>query len=89
MTALEYAGPVRGVKYLAYQVEDATIDRYFAKVKVRLLVQPILPAAPQRQLPAAAVVVDDTWIRVRGTWYRALEQEDGRPSAGPQPGAER
>lgn len=77
MTALEYGGVPRAVKYIAYQVEDATVRGYFATVKVRLIVQPILPTRSQRQIPPAAVVIDDRWVRVKGTWYRTLEQEEG------------
>jgi hypothetical protein len=81
---VEYAGAPRAVKYLAYQVEDASINGHFATVKVRLIVQPMLPAAPQRQVAPAVVVVNDTWVRIRGTWYRALEQEEAPGPAGTQ-----
>lgn len=84
VTAAEYGGVVRAVKYLAYQVEDANVHGYFAKVKVRLIVQPVLPSAPQRRVAPAAVVIEDSWVRVRGTWYRTLEQEDGRNPVGAQ-----
>ena len=68
----------RAVKYLGYQVEGASVRGYFAKVKVRLIVQPVLPSAPNRAVAPSAVVIDDTWVRIGGTWYRSLEQEDGR-----------
>lgn len=71
MTPQEYAAERRGIRYLGYQVEDATIEGYFAIVKVRLLFQPILPrlagVAPQ------TVLMDDRWIRVGGGWYRQLD----------------
>jgi hypothetical protein len=73
MTPGEYAGPGGGAKYLAYQVDDTTVKGYFATVKVRLLVQPFLPSAP-RQVDPTTAVVEDHWIRIRGTWYRSLEQ---------------
>lgn len=89
VTALEYAGVPRAVKYIAYQVEDATVRGYFATVKVRLIVQPTLPTANQRQVPPAAVVIDDKWVRVRGTWYRSLEQEEGGTQTEAQAGVPR
>lgn len=71
MTPQEYAAERRGLKYLGYQIEDATIEGYFATVKVRLLFQAILPrmasVAPQ------TVLMDDRWIRVGGAWYRQLD----------------
>ena len=71
MTPQEYASERRGLRYLGYQIEDATIEGYFATVKVRLLFQPILPRlagiAPQ------TVLMDDRWIRVGGAWYRQLD----------------
>lgn len=76
LTVAEYGGVPRAVKYLAYQVEEARVNGYFATVKVRLIVQPVLPTASQRPVPPSAVVIDDKWVRIRGTWYRALEQED-------------
>jgi hypothetical protein len=78
MAAAEYGGVQRAVKYLAYQVEDANVRGYFGTVKVRLIVQPVLPNAPQKRVAPTAVVVEDAWIKVRGVWYRSLEQEEGR-----------
>jgi hypothetical protein len=80
LTQQEYATGRQGVRYLGYQIETATIEGYFATVKVRLLFQPILP-----QLAAVApqtVLMDDSWIRVGGAWYRQLD--DRRPQ-GVQP----
>ena len=74
MTAAEYAAGRGAVKYLAYQVEDANANGYFANVKVRLLVQPILPGA-RRPVNPGAVMVEDNWVRIRGVWYHALEQK--------------
>jgi hypothetical protein len=81
MAPAEYGGVPRAVKYLAYQVEDANIKGYFGTVKVRLIVQPVLPSAPTRRIAPAAVVIDDSWVKIQGTWYRALEQEEGRRPA--------
>ena len=75
LTAGEYASARGAVKYIAYQVEDATVDGYFASVKVRLLVQPILPTAQLRKVHPTGSLVPDRWVRVGGTWYRSLEQE--------------
>ena len=78
MTPQEYAADRGGVRYVAYQVEDATIDGYFATVKVRLLFQPVLPTL--RRVPVQAVVAGDRWIKVGGAWYRRLDDEDqGQP----------
>lgn len=84
MTASDYAGVARAAKYLAYQVEDANIRGYFASVRVRLIVQPVLPSAPQRQIPPAAIIINDSWVRIRGTWYRGLEQEETSGQTGAQ-----
>lgn len=75
LTAGEYAAGRGAVKYIAYQVEDATVNGYFASVKVRLLVQPILPTAQPNKIGPSGTVVADRWVRVGGTWYRSLEQE--------------
>jgi hypothetical protein len=86
MTAAEYGGVPRAVKYLAYQVEDANVRGYFATVGVRLIVQPILPSSPMRTVPPSAIVVGDKWVRIRGVWYRSLDQEEtGTQQAGAQP----
>jgi hypothetical protein len=75
MTPLEYAGSPGAVKYLAYQVEDATVNGYFGTVAVRLLIQPLLPGASSSRVAPAGTVVKDQWIRLKGMWYRTLEQE--------------
>ncbi len=62
------------MKYLAYQVEDATVNGYFADVTVRLLVQPILPTAQRSKIGPSGTMVKDRWVRIGGTWYRSLEQ---------------
>ena len=74
LTPQEYAAERGGIRYVAYQVEDATVNGYFATVKVRLLFQPILPSG--RAVPVQGVVADDRWIRVGGAWYRRLDDED-------------
>jgi hypothetical protein len=80
VTAQEYAQAPTGGRYLAYQVEGATAQGFFATVKVRVLVQQILPASgPSRPLAPQAVMVEDRWIRIGGTWYRTLD--DGQKSA--------
>ena len=76
LTAEEYAHGRGGIKYLAYQVEDATVNGHFAVVKVKLLLQPKLTA--QRRIAPQAVTVQDRWVRIAGIWYRSLEQ-DGEP----------
>ncbi len=82
LAVAEYGGVPRAVKYLAYQVEEASVIGYFATVKIRLIVQPVLPTSSQKSVPPSAVVIDDKWVRIQGTWYRALEQEDkGTPMA--------
>lgn len=75
MSAAEYTTPAGPVKYMAYQVEDAKIDGLFATVNVRLLIQVIVPSAMPRAMPPSAVVVPDRWVRVRGVWYRTMDQE--------------
>jgi hypothetical protein len=79
-TAQEYAQAPTGGRYLAYQVEGASVQGLFATVKVRVLVQQILPiSGPKRPLAPQAVIVEDGWIRIGGTWYRRLD--DGQKSA--------
>ena len=74
VTPKEYASEHRGVQYLGYKVEDATIEGYFATVKVRVLFRPILQ---RMSVPVQTVLLDDYWIRVAGAWYRQLD--DRRP----------
>jgi hypothetical protein len=77
VTPAEYAALRGAVKYLAYQVEDATVDGYFGTVKVRLLVQILPPSVQQRRtIPPSGALVSDRWVRVGGTWYRSVEQQD-------------
>lgn len=78
MSPSEYvrSGPI---KYLGYQIEDATVNGYFAVVQVRLLTIPMMPG---RSLGPQVVVAKDEWVRIRGVWYRTLEQE--RSSGPPQ-----
>src|SRR5262245_34448298 len=72
ITPQEYASERRGIKYLGYQIETATIDGYFATVKVRLLFLPILPRLTS--VGPQTVLMDDPWIRVGGAWYRQLDE---------------
>jgi hypothetical protein len=75
VTPAEYASVRGAVKYLAYQVEDATVDGYFGTVKVRLLVQILPPSVQQRRkIPPSGTLVSDRWVRVGGIWYRSVEQ---------------
>jgi hypothetical protein len=70
------------VKYIAYQVEEASASGYFGTVKVRLLVQPMMAGSPAGQrLAPAAVVLPDRWVRIQGVWYRSLEQGSVTPPA--------
>ena len=71
-TPLEYVPGPGALKYLAYQVENATVNGYFADVSVRILVQPILPAARKAKIGPSSTVVQDRWVRIGGTWYRSL-----------------
>lgn len=82
MTAAEYGSDLTGGRYLAYQVEGATVNGYFATVKVRLLVQQILPlsTAGRTRISPQATVVDDGWIRIGGVWYRRLVNDGRVPS---------
>ena len=75
LTPQEYVAGKTSIRYLGYQVEDATIDGYFAIVKVRLLFQPILPR--MASVAVQTVFMNDQWIRVGGIWYRQLE--DSQP----------
>jgi hypothetical protein len=76
-TPEQFAGP--GGTYLAYQVEDATVKGYFATVKVRVLVQLVLPSGGAPRMKSA--VIDDRWVRVDGVWYHTFDD--------PPQGAER
>lgn len=86
LTAEEYGAGRGGVRYLGYQVEDATVSGFFATVKVRLLFQPILPpSAPRRVVAPIASVVADGWVRIGGLWYHKLDEVESGPSLAPQP----
>jgi hypothetical protein len=75
LTPIEYVPGPGAMKYLAYQVENATVSGYFADVSVRILVQPILPVTRKAKVGPQSTVVTDRWVRIGGTWYRSLEQE--------------
>jgi hypothetical protein len=87
MTAAEYGSDLTGGRYLAYQVEGATVNGFFATVKVRLLVQQVLPlsAAGRTRVSPQGTVVEDGWVRIGGVWFRRLDvageelSETGRP----------
>ena len=83
MTAQQYAPVPTGGRYLAYQVEDVTINGHFATVKMRVLVQQIVPATSGRSklMPPQAVHLDDGWIQVGGVWYRRLDAGGNTPAA--------
>ncbi len=88
LTPQEYAAAPKGGRYLAYQVESATINGFFATVKVKVLVQQILPIqGPNRILPPQASVINDGWIRVAGTWYRQMDDGQKGASDEKQPAA--
>ena len=80
MTPQEYAGGPSALRYLAYQVEDAVVNGFFATVAVRVIVQPILPSAARA--PMQTVVVQDRWIRIGGVWYRSVDDEGPDPAPG-------
>ncbi len=85
VSAEEYRTGRGNLRYLAYQVEEATVDGAFATVKVRVLAQPILLAARGQRIPPQAALVDDPWIRIGGVWYRRWESEGSGPPQGPRP----
>jgi hypothetical protein len=78
VTIQEYASDRGAVRYVAYQVEDATITGYFALVKVRLMFQPILPSP--RRIGVQTILAEDRWVRIRGVWYRQLEGDGQGPA---------
>jgi hypothetical protein len=78
VTPQEYASERKGVRYLGYRIEEAEIRGYFATVKVRVLVQPILQSL---SVPPQAVVLQDNWVKISGTWYRQLDDRQA-PSPG-------
>jgi hypothetical protein len=76
LTPKEYASE-RGenVRYLGYQVESASVEGYFATVKVRVMFEATLPRVGR--IPPQAVVLDDRWVQVGGIWYHQVD--DIRP----------
>jgi hypothetical protein len=84
MTPLEYAAPFGAVKYLAYQVEEVTVNGHFASVTIRAITQTVLPTAGRRAVPPGAILFPDRWIKIRGTWYRNVDQEPASGQAGTQ-----
>ncbi|HEV2055366.1 MAG TPA: hypothetical protein VGV06_09355 [Methylomirabilota bacterium] len=87
VTATEYGSDLTGARYLAFQVEGATVSGFFATVKVRLLVQHVLPlsAAGRTRVSPQATVVEDGWIRIGGVWFRRLDDGGRAPSQTGQP----
>ena len=86
ITAQEYGADPGGGRYLAYQVEDATVSGLFATVKVRVLVQQLLPPSASRPfVPPQATVVNDGWIRIGGVWYRRLDDGGRAPFQAREP----
>ena len=87
MTAAEYGVDLTGGQWLAYQVEGVTVSGFFATVKVRLLVQQVLPpsARGRVRLSPQATVMEDGWIRIGGVWYRRLADGGRAPSKAGQP----
>jgi hypothetical protein len=88
LTAEEY-GAGRAVRYLGYQIDDATVRGFFATVSVRVLFHPVLPsAALGKTAPTAtpmASVIADTWVRIDGLWYHTLEDGESGPSQASRP----
>jgi hypothetical protein len=80
VTPQEYGEGRGAVKYLAYQIEGATVSGLFATVKVRLLIQPVVPSPTGSRIPPQAAVVDDGWVRVGGIWYRKLDEGENARS---------
>jgi len=86
LTAREYGSEPGGGRYLAYQVEEATVKGVFATVKVRVLVQMILPPSSTiRSAPRQVTIVDDGWIRIGGVWYRRLDQTGNEAAQAKEP----
>ena len=87
MTAAEYGSDLTGGRWLAYQVEGATVNGAFATVKVRVLSQQMLPPSASGRVLARpqAGVVDDGWIRIGGVWYRRLDPAAQMASPAGQP----
>jgi hypothetical protein len=86
LTPQEYGAQPGGGRYVAYQVEGATVNGLFATVKVRVLVQLILPpSSTPRTLPRQVTIVEDSWIRIGGVWYRRLDQEAPEAAQARQP----
>jgi hypothetical protein len=87
MTTAEYGSDLSGGRYLAYRVEGAAVNGFFATVKVRVLVQQALPpsAAGRNRISPQATVVEDGWIRIGGVWFRRLDDGGRAPSETGQP----
>lgn len=85
LTAQEYGEGRGAVKYLAYQVEGATVTGLFATVKVRVLIQQVVASPTGNRIPPQAAVVDDGWVRIGGVWYRRLDEGTTARSPARQP----
>jgi hypothetical protein len=74
----DYSVGQGAVRYLAYQVEDVTVNGHFATVAVRVLMQAMLPTSrgQVRKMSPETSVLADRWVRVGGVWYRSLEQDN-------------
>jgi len=77
------AANLNGANPLEGAVEDVAINGHFATVKMRVLVQQIVPATSGRSklMPPQAVHLDDGWIQVGGVWYRRLDAGGNAPAA--------
>ena len=87
ITVQEYGAAPTGGKYLAYQVEDASIKGFFATVKVKVLVQQLLssPGAARSIGGPQVTTVEDGWIKIGGVWYRRFEDVAKLPTEPRQP----
>lgn len=77
VSADEYASGRGALRYLGYEVGEATIDGAFATVKVRVIAQLPPIGGPAQRPMLHAGLVEDRWIKVDGVWYRSQDQDRG------------
>lgn len=77
VSAEEYASGRGALRYLGYEVGEATIDGAFATVKVRVIAQLPPIGGPGQRPMLHAGLVEDRWIKVDGIWYRNQDQDRG------------
>jgi hypothetical protein len=80
MSENDFAAGRGRIRYLAYQVEQASTQGSFATVKVRVMAHPEVGAGSPRRVSPRVVLLDDPWIKIDGVWFHRQVETDAGPS---------